>query len=203
MNWNRQYALTACAVIVAGAFAGGCGSGSRDPGVASAGTRSNASSGPGSSGHGSPFGYSQCMRSHGVPNFPDPTIGSGGGFGFTLPQGIDPRSPQFQAADHACKSQLPGRQMSPAQRQQATAAALRMSQCMRAHGITDFPDPNSQGGIGIQVTPGSDLDPNNPQFKAASAACQHLLPRPPGAAGSKLSTSGSSGSAIGSSGSGG
>jgi hypothetical protein len=93
--------------------------------------------------------------------------------------------------------------MSAAQRQQATAAGLRMSHCMRAHGITDFPDPNSQGGIGIQVTPGSDLDPNNPQFKAASAACQHLLPRPRGAGGQTLSNRGGSGSAIGSSGSGG
>jgi hypothetical protein len=143
------------------------------------------------------------MRTHGVPNFPDPTIRSDGGFDITLPTGVDPRSPQFQAADQACKTQLPGRQMSAAQRQQATAAALRMSQCMRAHGITDFPDPNAQGGIGIQVTPGSDLDPNNPQFKAASAACQHLLPRPNGAAGQKLSNTGGSGSAIGSSGSGG
>jgi hypothetical protein len=143
------------------------------------------------------------MRAHGVPNFPDPTGQSGGGFSFSLPQGVDPRSPQFQAADQACKSQLPGRQSSPAQRQQETAAALRMSHCMRAHGIADFPDPNSQGGIGIQVAPGSDLDPNNPRFKTASAACQHLMPRPRGTAGPKLSNGSGGGGAIGSSGSGG
>jgi hypothetical protein len=73
---------------------------------------------------------------------------------------------------------------------------------MRAHGIKDFPDPTSQGGISIKVTPGSDLDPNNPQFKAANAACQHLLPGPRNGSGAKLSGSGPGG-AMGSAGSGG
>ena len=55
----------------------------------------------------------KCMRSHGVPSFPDPnsatTIwGSGGGQIFTLPSGIDPSSPQFTSALNACKSLMPG-----------------------------------------------------------------------------------------------
>jgi hypothetical protein len=45
------------------------------------------------------------MRSHGVPNFPDPTFPHGGGVGIQLNgNGIDPNSPAFQAAQKACGS---------------------------------------------------------------------------------------------------
>ena len=50
---------------------------------------------------------SRCMRSHGVPNFPDPQFGSGpdGGIGVRLGgSGINPSSPAFQAAQKACGS---------------------------------------------------------------------------------------------------
>jgi hypothetical protein len=50
---------------------------------------------------------SRCMRSHGVPNFPDPQFqsGPGGGLGVGIRlngSGIDPNSPAFQAAQRAC-----------------------------------------------------------------------------------------------------
>jgi hypothetical protein len=35
------------------------------------------------------------------------------------------------------------------------------------------------GGIAIQWEPGSDLEQNNPRFKAADDACKSLLPPPP------------------------
>jgi hypothetical protein len=46
----------------------------------------------------------------------------------------------------------------------------KYSQCMRANGIPDFPDPTGQG-LQIQIKPGSDLNPNNPTFKNASKLC--------------------------------
>ena len=53
--------------------------------------------------------YSQCMRKHGVPKFPDPqSSGSGVGLRITKDSGIDPNSPQFKAAQKACKALLPG-----------------------------------------------------------------------------------------------
>ncbi len=58
------------------------------------------------------------------------------------------------------------------------ASPLAFSQCMRSHGVSDFPDPNSQGRISISGGPGSDLDPNNPTFQAAQNACQSLQPKP-------------------------
>jgi hypothetical protein len=49
--------------------------------------------------------FSACMRSHGEPDFPEPEFH---GNGATLrvkvgPGGLDPRSPQFQAAQKACQ----------------------------------------------------------------------------------------------------
>lgn len=46
-----------------------------------------------------------CMRTHGEPNFPDPVMSNGVLKGFILRgDGVDPRSPQFQAAQKACQS---------------------------------------------------------------------------------------------------
>jgi hypothetical protein len=59
------------------------------------------------------------------------------------------------------------------------AGGLAYAKCMREHGISDFPDPGTIVGIPIRFEPGSDLDPNNPQFKAADDACKSLLPPPP------------------------
>jgi hypothetical protein len=55
--------------------------------------------------------FSACMRAHGVPKFPDPQFGSGGKIAIRIGpgNGIDPRSPQFQAAQKACASELPGK----------------------------------------------------------------------------------------------
>jgi hypothetical protein len=53
--------------------------------------------------------YSVCMRAHGEPNFPDPHFGGGGvQIRISAGSGIDPHSPQFQAAQKACQNDLPG-----------------------------------------------------------------------------------------------
>jgi hypothetical protein len=54
--------------------------------------------------------FSACMRSHGVPTFPDPQFGNGNIRIHIGPgSGIDPQSPQFQAAQKACQGDLPGK----------------------------------------------------------------------------------------------
>jgi hypothetical protein len=47
-----------------------------------------------------------CIRTHGIPNFPDPTF-SGGGVHVSQ-RGIDLHSPQVRAAEEACQSLIPG-----------------------------------------------------------------------------------------------
>jgi hypothetical protein len=51
---------------------------------------------------------------------------------------------------------------------------LKFAGCMRAHGVPNFPDPSAAGGINI--APGSGLNPQSPAFQAAQRACGRLLP---------------------------
>jgi hypothetical protein len=55
-----------------------------------------------------------------------------------------------------------------------SVAGAKFSACMRTHGVTNFPDPNSQGVITIHS--GMGLDPGSPVFRAAKTACEKLLP---------------------------
>jgi hypothetical protein len=123
--------------------------------------------------------FASCMRSHGVPNFPDPTANGSGGMmiqstpGSTKVNGVAVNGPAFQSAMQACKSKLPNggkpQQLSAARRQQM----LDFSKCMRARGITGFPDPTFGGGGGAQLHIGKStgIDPNSPAFQAAQKAC--------------------------------
>jgi hypothetical protein len=54
--------------------------------------------------------FAACMRSHGEPNYPDPTVGSGGMISQKIDgrSGLDPRSPKFRAAQTACQNGRPG-----------------------------------------------------------------------------------------------
>ena len=121
--------------------------------------------------------YSACIRTHGVTDFPDPTIGSNG-----LPSwAANPNDPNssvdstgFPAAKQACKQDLPklGPQTS-AEKAAANAEALKYATCMRANGVPNFPDPNGQGVIQIENATGT-LDASSPQFQKAETACKTL-----------------------------
>jgi hypothetical protein len=125
--------------------------------------------------------FAVCIRKHAVPNFPDPN--AQGVIQFGSAEGIDPRSPAFRSAVHACRALLPHglAAPTPAQLAQVQQQLLAFSTCMRAHGIKDFPDPSGGGLPPIQ--PVGDLDPNSPLFKTAYSACgAHLPPGLPGKA---------------------
>jgi hypothetical protein len=192
--------LASAALLVAG-----CG-GSSSSGVAhlsntSDGSTANAggnSSSP-ESGAGSQqkmVAYSQCMRSHGVPEFPEPTEGhliihSSVHNGHVT--GVNPQSSQFQAAQKACKSLAPPvKAASPALQAKMQESALKFSQCMRTHGVPNFPDPTFSGGgtkLTLKAGGASGIDPNSSQFKAAQKTCQSLRPGPRGGPGGEPSTS--------------
>jgi hypothetical protein len=126
--------------------------------------------------------FAACMRSHGVPNFPDPN--AQGVISGNSSSGLDPSSPQFQQAQQACAKDLPnGGTPSPAQQAQMRHQALAFSACMRAHGVPKFPDPQfgSGGRVTMRIDASSGIDPRSPQFQAAQKACQSLLPGKAGA----------------------
>jgi hypothetical protein len=135
--------------------------------------------------------FSKCMRSHGVPNFPDPS--SRGGIQFTPGSGLNPQSPAFQAAQKVCRPKLPGGGPGAIKATKAQfAAALRFAKCMRTHGLPNFPDPISSvpagGGPiisvhGMMFRPGQGISPLEPAFRQAAARCGVSLPKPPVEAG--------------------
>jgi hypothetical protein len=66
--------------------------------------------------------FARCMRSHGVPKFPDPKVTADGGMlqGIGGNTGVDPNSPQFKAAEKACQKLVPGE---PGRQGSGTSAA--------------------------------------------------------------------------------
>ena len=118
-----------------------------------------------------------CMRSHGVPNMPDPQVfDSGGKTGVVMPDpGSADNSPQFKSAQQACHALKFGAAISNTSQAASALAqrrkrALAFAVCMRSHGVPNFPDPNSQGLFT------SKLHASAPQVQAANKACQATLP---------------------------
>ena len=70
--------------------------------------------------------FSDCIRSHGVPNFPDPA--SNGELPKASPQQLGVSSSRFQAAQRACQHLLPTRRVAPA----AKPAMLLTGDCPQA-----------------------------------------------------------------------
>jgi len=63
--------------------------------------------------------------------------------------------------------------------------AVKFAECMRANGVSAFPDPNASGELTIDaVANGSSLDTSSAAFKQAMSACKDL--EPPGFTGGKV-----------------
>lgn len=158
--------------------AAGCGS-SPAGRVAQLGTTATRSS---SASRGSTrdqaLAYARCIRSHGVPLWPDPDAGGAFEKSALTPQRLGVGTAQIGRAQQACTSLLPT--YSAAQQSRVLAQALRFSRCMRAHGATNFPDPESNGGIRIPHAMES-----SPAYLAALRSClrRYGVPPPPSPAG--------------------
>lgn len=196
----RRISLSAGVLASAVLLVAGCGGGSANSGVAhlKTGSSSAASSsgvGPGGPSSGSPeaaaLAFAGCMRTNGVPHFPDPK--AGGGFLFHTGGGVDPSSPAFKAAQAKCKKLLPPGPGSGAPPSAKTLAHfLTVARCMRLHGVPEFPDPRTAapadplaavGGRGgvisdiegvIFIFPGR-IDHQSPAFARAAAECAFPL----------------------------
>jgi hypothetical protein len=116
--------------------------------------------------------FSQCMRSHGITNFPDP--GSNGEVAISVGSGVQVKSPAFQEAQDAC-AKFAGNTGTPAEQARDETDLLRYASCMRSHGITDFPDPvrTIDGAYGFVFV---NVDFSTPAYQSAHQVCQHLEP---------------------------
>ena len=136
-----------------------CG-GSSTPGVAAVGTATTAG---GSSQQDGALAFAQCMRRHGVPDFPDPDAQG------QFPSFRTGTSKQISArADGVCRHLLPsGGIGTPQQRAQKLTFALKVAHCLRSHGYPTFPDPTTQGQ---RIPP--EINTESPQFQSTETSCE-------------------------------
>ena len=117
--------------------------------------------------------FAECLRENGVSDFPDPD--ATGAFTIeTIANGspVDTSSVAFTRALTACKSLEPpgfyGEARSPEQQE----AALEFAQCIRDHGVKDFPDPAiDQPLVDTNRIPSSDTEAGMAILNAAMAKC--------------------------------
>jgi hypothetical protein len=129
--------------------------------------------------------YSECMRTNGVTGFPDPSTTQGpnamgiDGYNFNLPANLNLQSPASVAANRTCQhltdigsSSGPPHPVSVAKARQA---AIAHAQCMRDHGVPNFPDPKVTGdGQGIASSSGGPgINARSPAFQQAQKRCAH------------------------------
>lgn len=166
-------AAVAISLIALGMAVAACASGPSVPGVASIRSAAPSHAQPKTAKYPhSGLGLALCMRAHGITDFPEPS--AAGGIVIGVKRGsrsdLDPGNPRFRAALRACSSVLGLTPPSPAQQAAQLARALRFAVCMRAHGVTNFPDPGAAGSFTIDGASGG-LNPSDPTFQSASKAC--------------------------------
>jgi hypothetical protein len=163
------------AVVALALLAAACSGGPSSTGSASSATAAGAA-------NPTLLAFAQCMRARGVPDFPDPQPGDSGAK-FPTAQQLGVSASRYQAAENLCQHLLPAGsddQFPPAEVPLLLSGMRLFSQCMRGHGVPNWPDPITDAEGRPVFNPGADgitqAATRSPQFQAKIAACQHLLP---------------------------
>jgi hypothetical protein len=184
-SWPRTARTAAAITATAGLALLAAACGGRPSSTGSGGSSHPA----GSASSLSAVAYSRCMRSRGVPNFPDPS--SGGGIPKQTAQQLGVSSSQLQAAQNACQHLLPNTgniDDDPAALHQWWSQMLHFARCMHAHGVPNWPDPSPYpqdpvrptfnlhaAGIGFHLgaQPGNIV--NSPQIEVKVRQCESVV----------------------------
>jgi hypothetical protein len=147
---------------------------------ATACTGSSAGSGGPTNAGGSPIsrsaiGFSRCMRTHGVPSFPDPASNG------TIPKGTAQQfgvsDSRYETAQTACAHLLPNSGgANDAVIQRAMNGMRGFAECMRSHGVSNWPDPTTDRAGYPTFYLREQIDMTAPQIVATIHGCQHLVP---------------------------
>jgi hypothetical protein len=157
-----------------GVLAAGCG-GAGSAGVASVASPPTAGTTTVENGAlAGTLAFARCMRSHGIPNFPDPA--ANGAFDKSKLQQLGVSVGRMRAIeDSACNYVFEnggaGQTITPADRGDYIKAAA----CMRSHGFPAFPDPTFQNNH-VETNIPSSTDQDASRFKSAAAICTKLIP---------------------------
>jgi hypothetical protein len=165
---NPARTAAALALIATAALIGACGS-SAPTGSGAAGSANNTAANAQKA-----VKFAECMRSNGVSRFPDP--GPSGSFtidGVVNGSSLNPNSPAFKQALSACRDLEPAGFTGSARSARQTQAALEFAQCVRAHGVKDFPDPaNGQPLVDTDRIPSASTESGMSILNAAMQKCR-------------------------------
>ncbi len=117
--------------------------------------------------------YSECMRANGVADFPNPNADGQFPYG-----GVSVSKATWQNAVGACANLQPSGWSTDAGRTPAQQdAALKFAQCVREHGVPDFPDPATATDPLIDTSKmrGDVSASSIPELKPAVEACHDLF----------------------------
>jgi hypothetical protein len=156
--------LAMVAVIVAG-----CGNGSAGTGSASNSTAAshNSTATP----REKAVKFAECMRENGYPDFPDPKAsGEFPTFGISVSPAV------WTKALGACKELQPPGSFSAHLSPKQLSAARKFAQCIREHGVKDFPDPvNGEPIVDTTKIPSTDTPGGMDILNAAMRTCGDVL----------------------------
>jgi hypothetical protein len=113
------------------------------------------------------------MRSHGLSTYPDPQVSESDGHGSIKlsPDGLA-GTPAFRSASRACRHFLPDGEAPAAISATEQAQDLKYADCMRWHGVPNFPDPDHDGVFTLP----EGIDQQAPLFQSATHACVKVQP---------------------------
>jgi hypothetical protein len=160
--------VSGVAVAAFSLLAAGCGGGGGSAGVASVASSTTTATTGAQSGL---LAFSRCMRSNGMPNFPDPQRFVGGNVKLTIHQ-LAPSQAALSACDHLLPTHGGGGSQQTAQQQRTQLAdGLSFARCMRSHGVSRFPDPTAQGQLTVEMVQAQGIDIHSPAVLRAVQAC--------------------------------
>ena len=114
--------------------------------------------------------FAECMRANGVPHFPDPDSKGATNFG------VDVTREVWLKAIDACKALKPPGALSSKRTAKEQSASLSFAQCVRDHGVKDFPDPvNGEPLIDTYKIPSANKPGGMTILNAATHKCGSIL----------------------------
>jgi hypothetical protein len=157
---NRRRPLVIAVVLLLGFLVAGCGD------------RPDAQSDDADSFHQA-LAYSQCMRSSGVPDFPDPKRD---GNKVQVDVGKDKDSPAMKTAMEACRDKMPqGDADGPDAGGVDPAKLTDWMKCMRGK-LPNFPDAQVSGGTITLDLKGTGIGGDSAEYLSAQRACESTFP---------------------------
>jgi hypothetical protein len=161
-------------VALIGLISAGCGSNaSSETGTASS-TRSAGTTSSGAnkklSARDKAVKFSECIRAHGVSDFPDPNAKNQFEYGVSVTPAV------WDKATSACKDLQPPGTLSGKRTPKQQSASLRFAQCIRDNGVKDFPDPvNGEPLVNTYKIPSSNKPGGMAILNAAMQKCGKVL----------------------------